>query len=427
MKKKDKPFKEFRLPQFGSLHRGWSSLIILVVAILFIAVVPSIFHMGRRVHFSSTYYPFYVTLDDKDTIFMPGDIYLKQGRHKVDVKFKGNTLLSTTFKVKPYLFFSYLVEGNQNVFLDISESAIDDNKDDIIRMFLESASEYSVMFSHSDQFRIRNIYSDLKTMLGDERISECDSVINEASRLISSDTLSNDAQKIGIDVIVPIFEGGEIRDKNTKSDLTLSVVGNEERNGINFARLSNGMAIATNETSMEEWERFISENPKWSKENKTALIRENLVDDDYMDGFVSSKERAMVNVSPSAVSAYCKWFSEKTGCKATLGDKSLLKSLSEKYNEFDKDFYITGRQNISSLLGGVWEMTSTVFEPQYYADGVRTNFAEIEQYGVSLPIELFGGSALNKEHSKEDLRELTGVVMPQSCAETVGFRVALYE
>lgn len=427
MKKKDKPFKEFRFPQFGTLHRGWSSLIILVVAILFIAIVPSIFHMGRRVHFSATYYPFYVTLDGKDTILMPGDIYLKKGKHRVDVKFKGNTLLSTTFKVKPYLFFSYLVEGKQNVFLDISESAIDDNKDDIIKIFLEGASEYSVMFSPSDQFKIRNIYSDLKTMFGDGRISEYESVVNKASRLIANDTLEKDAQQLGRDVIAPSFEGGEIRDKNTKSDPTLSVVGNEEINGVIFARLSNGMLVAANETSQGEWERFISENPKWSKENKAALIRENLVDDDYMDGFVSSKERAMVNVSPYAVSAYCKWFSEKTGCKATLPDKSLLKSLSEKYNEFDKDFYITGRQNISSLLGGVWEMTSTVFEPQYYNDGVRTNFAEVEQYGVSLPIELFGGSALNKEYSKEELRELTGVIMPGSCAETVGFRVVLYE
>lgn len=427
MKKQDKPFKQFKFPQFGSLHRGWSSLIILALFVVVLSVVPSLFHMGRRVYFSANYFPFTLRIDEKDTILIPGDIYLKQGKHKIQVLFGDKILETSEINVHPYLFFSYIAEGKQKVNVELSEHAIEENAESIIRFFLEGASENAVYFSPSVQFRTRPIYSDLKSMLGNERLKKYSKVLNEASRLIASQSLLNDAMSVGIKAELPLFENGKIKDNNISADPTLTISGFESVNDVEFARLSNGVLIAKNETSESEWQSFINENPMWSRDNKTALVLSDLVDDCYMDGITSSKEKAVVNVSPEAVKAYCKWFSDKTGYKVSLPDKSLLYSLSIGNNDFDRDIYITKKNGIGSVLGGVWEMTSTVFEAGYYADGNRTVFGEFEKYGVSLPTELFGGSFLNSSLSYDELRHLCGVVMPETCAETIGFRVVLYE
>ena len=427
MKKKDKPFKQFRFPQFGSLHRGWSSLIILFVFILVLSIVPSLFHMGRRVYFSANYYPFTLCIDDKDTILIPGDIYLKQGKHKVDVYFGSDILATSVINVHPYLFFSPLIEGKQKVYIEIPEQKIDENENKIIRFFLRGAAEEAVYFSSSSQFRIRSVYSDLQSMLGTERLLKNSNVLKEASRLIASAPVLSDAMKVGIDAQLPVFENDEIRDKNVPIDPYLDIAEFEEINGTEFAVLSNGVRISINETTEAEWQAFIGDNPMWQKENKDALIKAGLVDDCYMDGFSASGEKAVVNISPNAVMAYSKWFSNKTGYRASLPDKALLASLSIKNNAFDKDIYVSGSNAVSSLLGGVWEMTGDVFEPQYYVDGNRTEFIEFEKYGVSLPIELFGGSYLNSSLSKDELRGLSGVATMQTCAETIGFRIGLYE
>lgn len=427
---KNKEFKPFKIPSIFGLHRGLVGVVFIVMFFILLGILPSFMHMGRRVHFSANIYPLQLDIDGSDMYLIPGDVYLKPGRHNIVVKYAGDVLKKDTVKVRPSLFYSWLIEGRKKIYIEINKNDI--NKEKVIYSFLEDASHYSTITEETASSPIRAIYSDLKTLIGDDGIKEYRSVIEEATRLIASSSLSEDAKKIGFQTNVPIFENGEIVDKKLYDfkfeDKLLSNKKVEYDNIIGIKPFDDSSIVfQANETTEYDWQLFLNENPYWNVSNIDELIDKNLVDEYYMKGFTGSASKVMVNVSPLAVNAYTEWLSKKIGIEVRLPSIDEYVVLSYYANEFDNSYTVSLKNDskICSILGGVWEMTSTVFEPQYYASDnyTRGSFNEFKQRGIPLSIELFGGSSYNINRKDKDLRSLRGVMLPSVTGDAIGFRV----
>jgi hypothetical protein len=70
--------------------------------------------------------------------------------------------------------------------------------------------------------------------------------------------------------------------------------------------------IADTGVKAEEWERFLSANPRWKRENSGALIEQGLVSPAYLDGPLTLPfpNTGVPGVSWFAAQAYCEWLTQ---------------------------------------------------------------------------------------------------------------------
>lgn len=404
-KKDDKPFK---LVSIFGLHRGWTVIIGGVVIFLLLGILPSFFHMGRRVYFTSSYYPFALQVDDKDMYLCPGDVYLKPGNHKAVLHINGKTIAECSFKIRPSLFYSWLFEGKKKVHVNVDDVSVEKVYDDILDFFLNDAALYATVFEETPTSQIRNIYSDIKTELPSDLYEKALPLINLSSRLISSEYLKNDAEQNGVKTNFHKFNKEIVKSVRIHLETT-----NLEKKQLYRKEFigSNGVFISKDMISESDFSEFLDENPNWNIENLDTLIKEDKVDNFYMEGFTMSETKPIVNVPLSVARAYATWFSKKYNVNATLPSSDILVKFKNA---------LTHNENSE------WEFTSTVFENASFNDGKQSDFSVFERYGIPLSRECVSLNAINTA-SDDKLEYSVGVAFPYLSYPNVGFRLMIKE
>ncbi|MDD4396740.1 MAG: SUMF1/EgtB/PvdO family nonheme iron enzyme, partial [Sphaerochaetaceae bacterium] len=138
--------------------------------------------------------------------------------------------------------------------------------------------------------------------------------------------------------------------------------------------------------------------------------------------------KSVRNISYKAAQAFCVWLSEQTGRNVFIPTE---KQWSAAFSALQSPSYqkslvqITKSGTIDSMLGGVWEFTSTGFVPLSRAISVidpsqAEADAEVQnQYTIDSDIVIKGGSYIDQQDAAA-----VGVMSTSECSETAGFRVA---
>ena len=187
-------------------------------------------------------------------------------------------------------------------------------------------------------------------------------------------------------------------------------------------------SIAGRPVTEYEYALFTEEVPYWSKENKETLIADGMADEGYLDGIMLSSavmsSRPVRCISWYAASAYCDWYSEKTGKEYSLPTeaewyRAALSAAGKPY--VTTLVHIDGDQSSpSAMMGQLWEFTSTPYVP----------LMRIGDYGKALELAsaypyddiiVKGGSYVNDPSSVTI--ESVGVMDRAATSPYAGFRI----
>ncbi|MDR0585767.1 MAG: SUMF1/EgtB/PvdO family nonheme iron enzyme [Treponema sp.] len=189
-----------------------------------------------------------------------------------------------------------------------------------------------------------------------------------------------------------------------------------EKNGVDSPVPS--MFMAGTEVSSASWDAFVAENPKWSADNREALIAEGLVSRDYLLPIDHSAypRPAVPGVSWYAARAYCRWLSGKLPA-ALSGWEVKLPAESEWHYAA---LYFEGRSPAGSgtpenLSGGLWEWCGEPYAP---LDFFPPSSAVNEPDSPERPVK--GGSWINQPGTVN--LTTRGSLPPGSSSPFVGFR-----
>ena len=186
-----------------------------------------------------------------------------------------------------------------------------------------------------------------------------------------------------------------------------------------------GFDIAADMVSEYEYALFIEDNPYWAKSNIEQLMADGMVDEYYLAGIDPStfyhSTSPIRNISWYAADAYCRWLGETTGesfrlpteaewyLAATSADD---KPYATSIVPFDSD-----RTSPSSMLGGLWEFTSSAYVPLARAEGMTFTTHDVPYADVIVK----GGSYLNADDGIT--RETVGVMGRSVTSDYTGFRI----
>jgi formylglycine-generating enzyme required for sulfatase activity len=147
--------------------------------------------------------------------------------------------------------------------------------------------------------------------------------------------------------------------------------------------------LATTEVTNAQWLRFLQENPMWRPENRDALVRQGLADNDYLSGWKGeANSLPIVEVSWFAANAYCEWLEKAAppGYKVTLPTEAMWEAAAKAGLAMNQGGTTlsntqavwssstrTGPEPVGSLgaspsglsdmLGNVWEWTLDAYRP----------------------------------------------------------------
>lgn len=402
-----KEAKPFVLPSLFGLHRGWTVIFAFVLFFLLLGIVPSLFHMGRRVHFSASYYPFALSVDDKDMYLVPGDVYLKPGHHTAYMHINGKVIAETSFSVRPSLFYSWLFEGKKQVFIKVSDERVENVYDDIVAFFLTDAALYALYFEETPVSQIRPIYSDIKHQLPPFLYEKALDTISLAARLISSEELKVDAEENGIPVNYHKMSG-EI-EKTVQNVQNEQNVQEKRIDGVQFVGNSS-FWVSENQITEKEFYEFLKDEPYYDASNVDTLMENEECDELYLSGFTISENKSVTNISYRSALAFASWFSRKYNVNALIASEEALLSFKDR---------------LVSNKTASWEFTSTVFDNASFNDGRKCDFSVFEKYGITLSAE-----CINLNSIKTNGDEITypvGAVVPYLSYPTMGFRLMIKE
>ena len=187
-------------------------------------------------------------------------------------------------------------------------------------------------------------------------------------------------------------------------------------------------SIAGRPVTEYEYALFTEEVPYWSKENRETLIADGMADEGYLDGIMLSSavmsSRPVRCISWYAASAYCDWYSEKTGKEYSLPTeaewyRAALSAAGKPY--VTTLVHIDGdHSSPSAMMGQLWEFTSTPYVP----------LMRIGDYGKALELAsaypyddiiVKGGSYVNDPSSVTI--ESVGVMDRAATCPYAGFRI----
>lgn len=190
--------------------------------------------------------------------------------------------------------------------------------------------------------------------------------------------------------------------------------------------------ISDSEITEYQFALFLEENPVWALSNLDYLVGQGLTDSYYLSGISTStafpSNRPVRNISFEAALAFCAWLSEKTGRTVFIPTETQWSAaLSALDNPtWQSGLLLTTRSgSIDSMLGGVWEFTSSVFVPMLRAqrllrpDQAEVTRAALAAYPVEGDVIIKGGSYLTGADGGE-----IGFASRSECVEIAGFRVA---
>ena len=413
-----------RLKSLFGLHPFISFAIKVLLVFLAICIIPSFFTSSRRLFVSSDVYPLRVEVDGQPVGITPCNLRIKPGRHEIDFFYADEKVHHISMRVRPALFLSYLFEYSQkaNVSVRLGESA----KQAAYRNFLQDCLDYELLFK-TDATRIQKPYfSYYKTLLGNEAKAEAVSAARYfiANRDAVEDFKDSFGGLVGTLDFSCLKDGDD--DFNLEIDDTVPFDQNggelkliDERNvgGRDFVEFDSVM-VAKDLVDTNIFRAFLQERPEFSVERKSELIQNGLADDDYLSAFAEGGSAR--SVSYRIASEFAKWFGSKYSCKARLLTKPEYVRLYGYKSLF------------RNYVSGLFEMTSTSFITYEALSGRRLNDDDrnavcsvFDKAGVNMSKELFCLGAYNRTIDDESRLRLVGVISPDSCYETVGFRLAI--
>ncbi len=191
-------------------------------------------------------------------------------------------------------------------------------------------------------------------------------------------------------------------------------------------------SISDFEVSDYQYTLFLEANPQWKKDNLETLKSEGKADDYYLAGVTASllfpSNKSIRNISHQAAQAFCDWLSQQSGRTVFLPTEeqwsAAFSALSQPQQQ--KSLLVTSKSgSLDSMLGGVWEMTSTDFIPLARAFRILDPaaydklMASVSAFQLSGSKIIKGGSYLHEDNGSS-----VGLIDPSECSDTAGFRIA---
>jgi len=199
--------------------------------------------------------------------------------------------------------------------------------------------------------------------------------------------------------------------------------------------------LAAYEVTQAEYNRFLSQNPKWKLENKSALIEEELVDSAYLTNFdpTQAHNQPITGISWYAATAYCEWLSTfaPQDLKIVLPSEEMWEAAAapeyrnhaahavfvEKSASGAFEIGSQGRDasGFADLFGNVWEWTSDGYRAYPWIHDRSIEFEELIRALDSKTVK--GGSWAN--NADQISLASRGPVPASHSSEFLGFRPAL--
>ena len=404
--------------RFG-LHPFLEFSIWALVILLSVCIVPSLFFSSRRLYVSSSVYPLRVEIDGQSVGITPCNLKVKPGKHVVEFIYGDEKLKSMTVGVRPAWFLSYVFEYSEKIHADIKlpESV----KSKAHKDFLKDCLDYQTLFRADSTHIQKPYFSYYRNLLGDEMNRD----YVKAARLFiansdAGDDYMSSCAKYAEAFDLPDFREGDfnllIDDSVALSDdAALNVVGERSIGGREFVEFDEFL-VAKDLVDTNLFNVFMKENFRFSPSGKQALIKSGLADNDYLSAY--GEGGSVRSVSYEVAQEFLKWFGRKYGCKARLLTKpEYVRLYSHKVN-------------FRNLLSGLFELTSTSFITREALDGKRRHEREdicsvFEREGLKMSKELFCLGSYDDGVDDSMRLKLVGVIGPDECFETVGFRIAV--
>ena len=192
----------------------------------------------------------------------------------------------------------------------------------------------------------------------------------------------------------------------------------------------NQFYIAAREISVKDYWLFVENNPNWSIDNKTNLLADGLVDDQYLLGVDLSNFNDMPirNISWYAAKAFCEWQTaymslESSDLYISLPTTSQWQYAASIFAHTYSSTFVSAPVFTKlpvNLMGNVWEFSDDIFIPT--GSSLFDNIdSELESSWIQRVVK--GGSWAN---SASNISIYTiGSIEPYSCSEFIGFRTVL--
>lgn len=449
-----------KLPYFHGMRPGKYILGLIVLALLlavfFILFLPGIVRGGRYVDFHSSLADVGVLIDGKYLGSSTGGHYfIESGDHEVEYIKSGITVSSGRLEIDHPVFATLFVRRT----LDVS-IPVPDETEELYRSVYDSTLENLVLYAPVQDYDSSYNYPQLYQKYAQDAAALCAGDVSRdfytLSLFASSQAMADDLEAAasmltdaGLTfssadpaLARTLLEGGY----RTQTDsVTPSVSSQETSDGFHHyesctVTMGEGSAmdtlpvtvsvpafeIAHDYVSEYDYALFIQENPYWAKENTDELIADGVADEYYLAGITLSVQNhsstPVRNISWYAAQAYCDWLSARTGISYRLPSEAewYIASLDAADKSYARSLVSvdTDLSSPASVMGGLWEFTSTAYVPLSRAEGLTLSTGEIDFTDVVVK----GGSYINS--ASEVTRESVGVMPRGVTSDYAGFRLA---
>lgn len=438
-------------------------LIIAAVLIIFlICFLPGILKGGRYVSFSSAYSSVGIISDGKYIGSTDGTrFFISSGEHQLTYIKDGETVGTESIKVDHPVFFTLFVRRTLDHEISISPSA------EIIERAYERALSDAVLYSAVTDYDEFYNYRPFFTYFAMDAVANSESNVSDKlftlASFVTSEVMYQDLQSA-----ISLLEENNVSYSSSELSALLSEIpeilsenGTWSFNAVNGRQVPHtdgtwydytadeitigksspvsvaGAATMPLEVETEafeinghmvseyEYALFAEANPYWAKSNIDTLVTDGMADEHYLDGIylttATRSERPVRNISWYAAKAYTEWLSENDSeYEYFLPSEAQFEvvALSTASKSYQTSLISTDTDTTlpSSVMGGLWEFTSTHYVPlarltDKYSELVKTEEADII---------IKGGSYINSSVTAAD----TGIMAKDSTSEYAGIRVA---
>ena len=467
MKKDEKlvDVEPVRLPSFGPLRPGKYILIslitVILLAVFLLFFLPGIVKGGRYVTFTSSMSSVGVIIDGEYTGSTSGSNYfIKSGSHEAEYIKNGITIGKETLEIDHPVFATLFIRRTQTV--DIVPAQAEGLYESIFDSTLEGVVSYSAVLSYDETYNypplytsyardvsaigIRDVSSDFHLlssfvttgeMLDDLKaaaaiLDENGVKYSTADLTVLDSLISGNGEKTDCTLLSPSGNAHYTSDgfySYSGESFTMGVNGKvsiETMNTLPVTVITSDFDLAQFYVTEYEYALFTKENPYWAKDNLETLIADGMADEYYLAGITLStayvSNLPVRNISWYAADAYCRWLSEKTGTEYRMPSEAEWYQAASSAEDRAYASSILSLDNGShtsplSMLGGLWEFTSSAYVPLSRIDGMTYDAGDLSQSDIIVK----GGSYINDP--SDISRETVGVMRREVCSDYTGLRL----
>ena len=467
MKKDEKlvDVEPVRLPSFGPLRPGKYILIFLITVILLavflLFFLPGIVKGGRYVTFTSSMSSVGVVIDGEYIGSTSGTNYfIESGSHEAEYIKNGITVRKETLEIDHPVFATLFIRRTQTV--DIVPTQTDGLYESVFDNTLEGVVSYSAVLSYDETYNYPPLYTSYARDVSAIGIRDVSSDFHLLSSFVTTGEMLDDLKAAAaildengvkystadLTVLDSLISGnGENTDCTLLSpsgnahytsdgfysysgeSFTMGVNGKvsiETMNTLPVTVITSDFDLAQFYVTEYEYALFTKENPYWAKDNLETLIADGMADEYYLAGITLStayvSNLPVRNISWYAADAYCRWLSEKTGTEYRMPSEAEWYQAASSAEGRAYASSILSLDNGShtsplSMLGGLWEFTSSAYVPLSRIDGMTYDAGDLSQSDIIVK----GGSYINDP--SDISRETVGVMRREVCSDYTGLRL----